>query len=304
MKNILITGGSGFIGRNIVEYLGDKYRVLAPSHEELDLLDGNKIREYIPKNRIKLIIHGANVGGGRDSVNKKDVIGTNLRMFFNIVRNEDLVERIIHFGSGAEYDKTRDLKNIKEEDFDRIIPLDAYGFYKYVCSKYILNKSSPCIINLRLFGVYGKYENYLFKFISNSIIKNLLHQPIEIGQNVNFDYLYITDLCRIVEYFLENKGEFRDYNAVSGLKTDLITISMTINEISDYKSEIIIRNKGLNFEYTADNSRLRKELSDFTFTTIEEGIKDLYCWYKDHMKELDIKKVKEDPYLKHIKIHG
>ncbi len=151
MRRILITGSSGFIGRNLKEYLGKKFKVFAPTHEELDLLDGNKVRDYVKRNEIKLIIHGANVGGGRDTQNQKDVIGTNLRIFFNIIRNENLVERIIYFGSGAEYDKSRDLKKVKEEDFDKRIPNDDYGFYKYVCSKYILNtvipSGIPIIIN-------------------------------------------------------------------------------------------------------------------------------------------------------------
>lgn len=343
MIKILITGSSGFIGRNLVEYLSGRYSVFAPSHQELDLLNGIKVREYIKRKGIRYIIHGANVGGGRDTLNQKDVIGINLRMFFNIVRNEDLVERIIHFGSGAEYDKSKDLKKVSEEDFDKFIPKDDYGFYKYVCAKYIrirfgvngtcresipdkASKShhfvglkdrealsrmpsfaSPVIggnlICLRLFGVYGKYENYLFKFISNTIVKNLLHQPIVIGQNVNFDYLYITDLCRIVEYFLENKGKYADYNVATGQKNDLITIAKLVNKICGFESEIIIRNKGLNLEYTADNSRLEGEIRNFRFTSLGDGIKDLYGWYKLHLREIDKKEVLEDPYIKLIKVN-
>ena len=303
MKTILITGGFGFIGRNLNEYFIQKYKVFAPSHEELDLLDGDKVRDYIKRNRIKLIIHGANVGGGRDTQNQIDVIGINLRMFFNIIRNEDLLDRIINFGSGAEYGKSRDLKKVREADFDKIIPIDDYGFYKYICSKYIFSIPSMKIINLRLFGVYGKYENYLFKFISNSIVKNLLHQSIVIGQNVLFDYLYISDLCKIVDYFLGKNGEFRDYNVVSSRKTDLITITEIINEISDYKSKVVIQNKGLNLEYTADNSRLKKELMGFKFTSLSDGIADLYHWYKIHLKEIDKERVFRDPYINLIKVN-
>ena len=39
MKNILITGGSGFIGKNLREQLQGKYNIYAPSHSELELLD-------------------------------------------------------------------------------------------------------------------------------------------------------------------------------------------------------------------------------------------------------------------------
>ena len=71
-----------------------------------------------------------------------------------------------------------------------------YGFSKYLISQYI-EKSDNCVC-LRLFGVFGKYEDYEYKFISNAIVKNLLQMPIRIRQNVYFDWLYINDLMKIV----------------------------------------------------------------------------------------------------------
>lgn len=301
MINILITGGSGFIGRNLKEYLSGRYSVFAPTHNELDLFDPDKVRNYIVKNKVNIIIHCANIGGGRNTVGLEKLVETNLRMFFNIVRNEDIVEKIIHFGSGAEYDKSRQLMAIQEEEFGNKIPKDDYGFYKFVCSKYILRSAK--LVCLRLFGVYGKYENYLFKFISNAIVKNLFKMPIVIGQNVYFDYLYIDDLVRIVEYFVNNEGKYKDYNIATGRKTDLITITQLINKISSYQSKIIMKNLGLNLEYSADNKRLAEEIPDFKFTKMEEGIEKLREWYKIHLKDLDIKKIKEDPYIKFINIH-
>lgn len=335
IKCILITGGSGFIGRNLHEYLREKHKVFVPTHKELDLLDPDKVRDYVSQNKIKVIIHGANVGGGRDTKGLGAVVETNLRMFFSIAGCEEMVEKIIHLGSGAEYDKSRDLVKVKEEDFGKRIPLDDYGFYKYVCSKYILNSShssKPCqkrsasridseqarmirrfwtsqndshkFICLRLFGVYGKYENYLFKFISNTIVKNLLKMPIVIGQNVNFDYLYVDDLVKIVEFFIDNHyNGYNDYNVASGRTVSLLEIAKLINKISDFQSKIIIRNKGLNWQYTADNSRLKEEIPGFAFTTIEEGIKKLFFWYKKHLGELDIITIKKDPYLNLIKVN-
>ncbi len=39
-KKIFLTGKAGFIGKNFLEFLTSKYKVLAPSHQELELLDG------------------------------------------------------------------------------------------------------------------------------------------------------------------------------------------------------------------------------------------------------------------------
>lgn len=50
MKKILLTGGSGFIGRNLREsFLASKYDITAPTHSELDLLDTRSTDEFFKK---------------------------------------------------------------------------------------------------------------------------------------------------------------------------------------------------------------------------------------------------------------
>ena len=72
-------------------------------------------------------------------------------------------------------------------------PLDEYGFYKSITSKYI--EKSQRIVQLRIFGAYGEYENYRFKFITNAIVK-IFETSIVINKNVYFDYIYIDDLVK------------------------------------------------------------------------------------------------------------
>ncbi len=272
MKKILITGGSGFIGRNLKEYLSNKYSIFAPAHEELDLLDTDAVRSYILKNKIRVIIHCANT-------ELAGMLGLNLHIFFNIIRNEELVERIIHLGSGAEYDKSRPIINIKEKDFGQRMPTDNLGFYKYICSRYI--EGTKKIVCLRPFGVYGKYEDWKFKFISNAIVKNLLKLDITINQNVVFDYLYIDDLLIVIEYFLTHWGKYKFYNVTSDKSIDLLEISRRINSISPYQSSIKILRKGLNNQYTGDNGRLKEEIKNLHFTSYQEGIRKLFYYYQN-----------------------
>ena len=58
-----------------------------------------------------------------------------------------------------------------------------------------------------------------------------------------------------------------------------------INKIADKKSEITIKNKELNNEYTCDNKRLKNELDKFEFTLFDESLKELYRWYKEIWKK-------------------
>ena len=54
-------------------------------------------------------------------------------------------------------------------------------------------------MELRLFGVFGRHEDYAIRFISNAICKTLFDLPITLRQNRTFSYLYVDDLGPIVE---------------------------------------------------------------------------------------------------------
>lgn len=289
-KNIFLTGGGGYIGRNILEGLGDRYQFFAPRHNELDLLDTQAVDRYFHTHKIDIVIHAAVVGGSRKGEHVDNSLSKNMRMFFNIIRNKKNYKKLIVLGSGAEYDKSRPLKKIKEDDFDKRIPTDDYGLFKYLCSKYIETQSGD-IVNLRLFGMFGKYENYSFRFISNAIAKNLLGLPITIKQNVIFDYVYIKDFVKIIDHFISHNAKHKFYNIGSGNRIDLITITKKINAIATKKSKITVKNKGLNNEYSCDNTRLRKELGKFTFANFDESLHELYNWYASNKSLIEKSKI-------------
>ena len=302
MKRILITGAEGFIGRNLSEYLKGFYEIFATNHHDLELLNTDRVRDFIEDNKIDIIVHSASIGGTRKTAYDSgltDVVSKNLRIFFNLVRNLNLNRKMIFFGSGAEYSMCHYKPRMKEDYFDKHIPEDSYGFSKYLCSKYIIN--SERIYNLRLFGVFGKYEDYRYKFISNAIIKNLFGLPITINQNAYFDYLYIQDLLKIVEHFINNRPKDKCYNVVTGEPVDLITIANKINQIADKQSKVIVKNKGLNTEYTADNSKILEEIGKFKFTQLVESLKELYAWHKVNLDKVDRAEIKKDPYLRYCR---
>lgn len=69
MKAVFITGGHGFISRNLseaLERLG--YRILVPSSSELNLLDEEAVDAFMCRQSVDVIVHAANKGGGRDAM--------------------------------------------------------------------------------------------------------------------------------------------------------------------------------------------------------------------------------------------
>ena len=299
--NIFITGSNGFIGTHLKEYLNknySKYNLFTPSSKELDLVNEEEVDNYILGNKIDIIIHLANKGGDRTTVDMKNVTEYNLRIFFNIAKHEKNVKKIISFGSGAEYSKHKPIVDAHEEDYLDAQPLDEYGFYKSITSKYI--EKSDNIVQLRIFGAYGEYENYRFKFITNAIVKNLLKLPIVINKNVYFDYIYIDDLVKMIDWVIHNEIKEKIYNVTTGTKIDLISLANLVNETSDFKSEIIVLNDGLNNEYSSNNQRILKEIGNFNFTSHKDAIQKMRNYFKENFDNLDKDCIINDPYLKEI----
>ena len=299
--NIFITGSNGFIGSHLKEYLSSlysQYILFTPSSSELDLANEIAVDDYILSNKIDIILHLANKGGDRTTVNMKNVTEYNLRIFFNIVKHEKNVKKIISFGSGAEYSKHKAIIEAKEEDYLKSQPLDEYGFYKSITSKYI--EKSQRIVQLRIFGAYGEYENYRFKFITNAIVKNLLKLPIVINKNVFFDYIYIDDLVKMIDWAIHNETKEKIYNVTTGTKIDLISLANLVNETSDFKSEIRVLNDGLNNEYTSNNEKILNEIGNFEFTTHKNSILKMRDYFKTNFENLDKESIINDPYLKEI----
>lgn len=306
-QNILVTGAGGFIGKNLVDYLienhGKEFNLFYPFHSELELLDNERVRDFIVKNKIDIIIHCASKGGTRKAAydaDSTDIVHKNLKMFFNLAGPFHSKTRLIFLGSGAEYDYRYYKPGMSENYFGEHVPQDAYGFSKYACSRYIENRKN--MVNLCLFGVFGKYEDYELRFISNAILKNLFGFSITIVQNVLFDYLYINDLLKIIYYFIVHKAKYRFYNVCTGKVIDLVTIAEEINKIADKPSEIIIKHPGLNSEYSGSNARLLREIKLYKFTPFEKALKQLYIWYKDNLDKFDRLAVEKDEYCRNCRV--
>lgn len=286
MKKILIIGASGFIGRNLCEYFADKYDVYAPTSKELNAIDETEVQKYLSKHLFDVVIHSGIYNPRTDAgknINKE--LEYDLRMYYNFEKYQSLYGKMLYFGSGAEYDKRKDIRSVKETDSGNGVPTTDYGFAKYIIGQSIENGKN--IYNLRVFGLFGKYENWKAAFISNACCKAVKGVPITIRQNVRFDYLYIDDFCEIIEWFIEHTPKYKTYNIVSGKKVDLKSIAEKVVEISKKNIPIYICKAGFGKEYTADNSRMREETGIF-LSELDESITQLYRWYEKHEGEMDL----------------
>lgn len=285
MTTLLISGASGFIGRNLAEQLRGDYNVTAPSRSELDLGEEESVRQWFESRRFDVVLHCATVRSNRMTGEPTNLCADNCRMFFNLVRHRTQFGRMLYFGSGAEYDRRHYVPRMSEDYFDTHIPIDGYGLSKYVCAKYCEQLAN--VTNLRLFGVFGKYEAWPVRFISNACCRVIQGLPISIRRDVRFDYLYVDDLAAIVKWFIEHPASQPAYNVCTGTPVLLSALAKIVAEVSNRNPEIVVREPGMGTEYSGDNSRMLAEMGSFRFTDLTQSVSQLYRWYETHQAEID-----------------
>jgi GDP-L-fucose synthase len=285
-QKILLTGGSGFIGRNLLESpLAKKYAILAPKHAELDLLDEDAVRGYIKNGHFDFVVHSATKPGHRNAKDPGKVLYDNTRMFFNLARNAGHFQKMVVIGSGAIYDMRHYQPKMKEDYFDAHVPADEHGLCKYVCGKYM--EKADNITDLRVFGIFGKYEDYAIRFISNMICKAIFDLPLTMKQNRRFDYIHVDDLAPVLDYFLSNKPAHKAYNVTPDKSVELAELARQVLKAAGKDLPIKIAQEGLGLEYSGANARLKGEIPGLAFTPLAKTIPELYNWYLARKSELN-----------------
>lgn len=278
MKRILLTGGNGFIGRTLVNStLATEYTIEAPSRAVLNLSDTATVDRYFEGRTFEAVIHSAAKPGHRNVVDTTALVETNLRMFYNLQRHRHRFGTFINLGSGAIYDVSQNITLVNEsQQFDRF-PQDPHGFCKYVMGQQL--ECLPQSVNLHLFGIFGPYEDWQIRFISNAVCKTLLDLPITLRQNRRFSYLYAPDLVPILRYFIEHRPQHTAYNVVPNAVYELAELAELVQLQSGKNLPIQIAKSGYGLDYTGCNARLCNEFGNLVFTPIQQSILEVFDFY-------------------------
>lgn len=287
MKRILITGGDGFLAKSFYEKLLGDYEIISCNRLLLDLNDSTAVLAYLKMGNFDVIIHTATYDAAPQYSlkDKNKVLENNLRMFFNIVRCDGYFGKLIYFGSGAEFNRKQWKPKMKESYFDQHVPVDQYGYSKYIMTKHALLNSN--IVNLRLFGVFGEYDDWRYRFIPNACCYAVNELSINIHRNSRVDFLYIDDLVKVVQWAIDNKPKRSVYNVCSGEVFDSIELAKKIILISGKDLDFYVESEGQG-EYSGDNSILLKEMINFECTPMEKSLASLFSWYEKNKQIIDV----------------
>ena len=279
---LLIIGGTGFIGKNLKQYFEGKedFEVYAPTRQELDLFDDKACLDFVKKLKPDLVIHSA--------VDITSVENT-LKVFFNIYNTKKYFGHMVQIGSGAEYDKRAYEPIMNESLFKKSIPIDTYGLGKFCIANALESAEENKVTNLRLFGIFGSYEDYSRRFISNNICNSLAGMPVSLNRNMLFDYIWIDDFSRFLHSILDKLPLARtSYNFCSGTPISLVDLAEIINHLMSNSTDVIVKNPGMNPEYSGNPSIIFNEIGDFDFTPFESSIGKLIKFYKEILTDEDI----------------
>jgi GDP-L-fucose synthase len=193
---------------------------------------------------------------------------------------------MIYFGSGAEYDKSKNIRNVTEEnDYGKSLPFNVYGFSKYIMNLYAVKSDN--IYNFRLFGTINPYEPYTKNVLSNICMKAIKGIDIELNQNCLFSWVDIDDVISFIRYAFTHELKHHDYNLVNSQQCSIKEMAEMINDINQTSLPITFKKDGLNLEYTASNERWLSEY-DSDLTTIKDSLKKVHTRMHQLSSSVDI----------------
>tara|TARA_R110000824_G_scaffold233766_2_gene422102 strand:+ start:2273 stop:3118 length:846 start_codon:yes stop_codon:yes gene_type:complete len=273
---ILITGCNGFLGKEFSEYFSDHDLVLA-NRQNLDLNDSAAVDNLFANNKIDVVLHTAIEGGRRNQVDTFSTMCKNLTMFGNLVKHRDKYDLMINFGSGAEFDRRKNIIKASEMELTFSWPGDYYGLSKRIITEEIYKSKN--IFNLRLFGCFGFHEASN-RFIKASLNRLRQGDKILIHENKFMDFFFVEDLCRVVEYYIDMEHDklHRDVNMCYEEKISLYELAGIICEVADKDPLNSIKVQTLdNFKimsYTGSSVRLKS--LDLGLKGLRKGIERVY----------------------------
>lgn len=269
--NILITGGDGYIARNLSIGLSD-YNLTITNKSNLNLLDDKKVKKFFKYRYFDAIIHTATSGGSRLSVDGPEVFYQNCLMHQNIMENASSFNKYISFGSGAELDRRYGIDH--SVDIRSAYPIDPYGMSKnFIAKSGILY---PNFYNIRIFNVFN-YDELPTRMIKANILNYINKKPILIHQDKWMDFFYMEDLIKVVKFVINSDIKQKTINCSYIEKFKLSSIAQIINQLSEHKVEVIIESNSFGPSYIGDYNM---HLFDVDFDGLHNGIIKTYDMLK------------------------
>ena len=310
---ILITGGAGFIGSNMINYLVKKGNTIISVdwhnktnekyfiNNNFEKLKPENLENFLKKNKnnISIILHL----GAITSTTEKNldlIIKNNLKLSISLWNwckvNK---KRFIYASSAATYGKGEHgfIDNSDDSYLSKLVPLNLYGWSKHIIdriiwNKLILKKTSIQCVGLKFFNVYGPNEFHknemksiilkIHEKIKDNKVVTLFksHNPDYLDGEQLRDFIYVKDIVEVINWFIKKPEISGLFNVGSSTPQSFNNLAKYVyrNCNKKYKVNYIETPPSIRDQYQyftkASLSKLRKAGYKKKFYSLEEGISD------------------------------
>lgn len=308
--HLLVTGASGFLGRNALLQTPVKWDVVAVYHDALDFpafLEQEGLRhvravrcDLTAPSDVRALKRAAETSGPVDAALYLAANGDPAASTRDPLRDLRLntialltflehcpVPRLVYLSSGAVYDG---LKGVVTPD-SRVDPHVPYAISKLACERYIRfyadRRGAPAsYVNVRFFGAYGPYEP--LRKITTRFLSAVGRGDREFtlrgdGRNV-IDFMYVDDAVRgLLKLVTDDRPVRTTIDLASGQPTSVNDIVAAMQRLAG--SDMQVLRGGMTEEYIEFRSGDRRMADDFTFTpqvTFDDGFERLRGFVSVH----------------------
>ncbi|MCG3685610.1 NAD-dependent epimerase/dehydratase family protein [Aliarcobacter butzleri] len=285
MKNILVTGASGFIGTELVNNLKKSgYKVFEFNSKDGDISEYNLLEKYKDIN-IDHIFHLASKTFVPYSWEnplefyKTIVIGTGNILEFCRLKNISLT-----YVSSYLYGVPKTLPISENSD---ITPNNPYAHSKYLAEqmcKFYSDFYNVKVVIARPFNIYGinQKEHFLIPHIVNQVLNNDIINVEDLKPKR--DYIYLKDLINGLVKTIKVENSFSIFNFGSGEELSVQELIDITQKVANTNKKIVSKNNARKNEImnvVADITKAKKELNWQPIYSFEDGIKEILSALKN-----------------------
>jgi len=297
--NILVTGGHGFIGSNLVKELEERHHHvwtcdLYNSHRErysrCDVREYRQLERVLSGDKFGIVYHAAAEYGrwnGEDF--HENLWATNVVGTKNVIRlQEQLKFRMVLFSSAEVYG---DYTGLMKENIMETVPIkqmNDYAMSKWVNEMQVLNSAAMFgteTVRVRPFNVYGPGEHYTpyRGVVPTFIYKALNDEPYTVFKGHKRTFEYVGDIARTLANITENFKPGEVYNLASDRQYEIKHVSDRILKALGKDDRLVSYKDAEPFttrDKKGDYSKALRDLKHNCVTSLDEGLQNTVEWMR------------------------